>query len=203
VAGEETEISRYSEDDKRAWPSHAASAEGRAGEGLLSPLRQQDARTWQTGETPPLNVDAARARQLAEMLRRDEAAQQQIREMVARDTAAEQELEELLHRDAAARQALQELEQREANGQPTRPPQDEGPAVRFCRRIVGLIGTLRQQLPATKQLEVLYFLKNGQSLHVVAIEPLGEDSVLLIGDAATVVANLATVEFVFQVTTAA
>ncbi len=203
MAGEETETGGYSEADKRAWSALAANPVGRAGESPRSPIRRQNARTWQTGEMLPPELDATTAQQLAAMLRRDEAAQQQIREMVARDTAAEHELEEMLRRDAAARRALQERAQGETDALPAGPALDEGPAAGFCRRIVELIGTLRQQLAANKQLEVLYFLKNGQSLRIVAIEPLAEDLVLLIGDAATVVANVATVEFVFQITTTA
>jgi hypothetical protein len=202
VAGKETEMGWDSGDDRRAWSVFAGNPDGRAGESPLSPIHQQEPRGWQPGEAPALNEDPTTAQQLAAMLRRDEAAQRRIQEMVARDTEAQHELEQMLRRDAAARQALQGLAQRETGAQAAKPPQDEVPAVRFCRRIGELIGTLRQQLTPDKKLEVLYFLKNGQSLQVVAIEPLAEDSVLLIGDAATVVANIAAVEFVFQVATA-
>lgn len=49
-------------------------------------------------------------------------------------------------------------------------------------------------------LEEFGFLKNGQGLRIVAIEPLAGGSVLLIGDVATVMVDVASVELVFQVT---
>lgn len=165
--------------------------------------------------------DAAAQRAIQEMLQRDAAAQHALEEMLQRDAAARRALQELLQRGADAERmhpgpagtrgpiptpSDTELESRDyvPARPPLRLPQEEEwqRAARFRERVTELIGKFQQQLPPNKQLEVLYFLKNGHGLRVVAIEPLAGGAVLLIGDVATVMVDVANVELVFQVTTA-
>jgi hypothetical protein len=169
-----------------------------------------------------LQRDAAAQRAIQEMLQRDAAAQHDLQEMLQRDAAARRALQELLQSEAGEarlqpgpvatqgwafgpRQEDIDVRQRERVRPPVSLPQEEESqrAIRFRERVVELIRKFQQQLPANKQLEVLYFLKNGQGLRVVAIEPLAGGSVLLIGDVATVMVDVSSIELVFQVTTTA